>query len=159
MRHVSVRSLVVVAAIVAATFAGAATRVAAQTVETLPYDHIHLNVPDPAAAYAWYMKNIGGEDQPESANRIMYGTTRFMFLNSKDGQPSMGSAVDHIGFSFPNLEAKIKELEANGKTFQIFVYDGANHAFNNDTSAARYDKKAADLAWSRTVEFLKKNLA
>ena len=52
-----------------------------------------------------------------------------------------------------------KALEANGKTFQIFVYDGANHAFNNDTSAARYDKKAADLAWSRTVEFLKQNLA
>ncbi|MET3853597.1 dienelactone hydrolase family protein [Rhizobium sp. OAE497] len=52
-----------------------------------------------------------------------------------------------------------KALEANGKNFQIFVYDGVNHAFNNDTSSARYDKKAADLAWSRTVEFLKKNLA
>lgn len=49
-------------------------------------------------------------------------------------------------------------LEKNGKTFEIFVYDGVNHAFNNDTSAARYDKVAADLAWSRTVEFLKKNL-
>jgi len=50
-------------------------------------------------------------------------------------------------------------LEKNGKTFEIFVYDGANHAFNNDTSAARYDKAAADLAWSRTVDFFKKNLA
>ncbi|MGK6314016.1 dienelactone hydrolase family protein [Neorhizobium sp. DT-125] len=50
-------------------------------------------------------------------------------------------------------------LEQNGKTFEIFVYDGANHAFNNDTSAARYDKAAADLAWSRTVDFFKKNLA
>lgn len=57
------------------------------------------------------------------------------------------------------IDAYRKALEANGKTFQIFVYDGANHAFNNDTSAARYDKKAADLAWSRTVEFLKQNLA
>ena len=57
------------------------------------------------------------------------------------------------------IDAYKKALEANGKTFQIFVYDGANHAFNNDTSAARYDKKAADLAWSRTVEFLKQNLA
>ena len=52
-----------------------------------------------------------------------------------------------------------KALEANGKTFEIFVYDGVNHAFNNDTSSARYDKAAADLAWSRTIEFLKKNLA
>ena len=38
------------------------------------------------------------------------------------------------------------------------VYEGAQHAFNNDTSAARYDKEAADLAWSRTVAFLKDKL-
>ncbi|MDL2407545.1 dienelactone hydrolase family protein [Rhizobium calliandrae] len=57
------------------------------------------------------------------------------------------------------IDAYRKELQAGGKTFEIFVYDGANHAFNNDTSAARYDKKAADLAWGRTVDFLKKHLA
>lgn len=57
------------------------------------------------------------------------------------------------------IDAYRKALEANGKTFEIFVYDGVNHAFNNDTSAARYDKNAADLAWSRTVAFLKKTLA
>ncbi len=49
-------------------------------------------------------------------------------------------------------------LEKNGKTFEIFIYEGANHAFNNDTSSARYDKAAADLAWGRTVEFFKKHL-
>ena len=52
-----------------------------------------------------------------------------------------------------------KALEANGKTFEIFVYDGVNHAFNNDTSSARYEKAAADLAWSRTVAFFNKTLA
>ncbi len=57
------------------------------------------------------------------------------------------------------IDAYRKALEENEKTFEIFVYEGANHAFNNDTSAARYDKKAADLAWSRTVEFFKKNLS
>lgn len=57
------------------------------------------------------------------------------------------------------IDAYRKELQAGGKTFEIFVYDGVNHAFNNDTSAARYDKKAADLAWGRTVEFLKKYLS
>lgn len=57
------------------------------------------------------------------------------------------------------IEAYRKALEAGGKTFEIHVYEGVNHAFNNDTSAARYDKAAADLAWSRTVDFLKKNLA
>lgn len=56
------------------------------------------------------------------------------------------------------IDAYKAALEKNGKTFEIFVYDGVNHAFNNDTSAARYDKAAADLAWSRTVEFLRKNL-
>ncbi|MDK4704181.1 dienelactone hydrolase family protein [Rhizobium sp. CNPSo 4062] len=57
------------------------------------------------------------------------------------------------------IDAYRKELQAGGKTFEIFVYDGVNHAFNNDTSAARYDKKAADLAWGRTVDFLRKYLS
>ncbi|WLR93350.1 dienelactone hydrolase family protein [Shinella zoogloeoides] len=57
------------------------------------------------------------------------------------------------------IEAYRKALEANGKSVEIHIYDGVNHAFNNDTSAARYDKAAADLAWQRTVAFLKKNLA
>ncbi len=50
-------------------------------------------------------------------------------------------------------------LKANGKSYELYVYEGANHAFNNDTNATRYNKDAADLAWSRTVAFLKKNVA
>lgn len=57
------------------------------------------------------------------------------------------------------IDAYRKALEANGKQFEIFVYDGVNHAFNNDTSSARYDKKAADLAWGRTVDFFRKTLS
>ncbi|WP_374311832.1 dienelactone hydrolase family protein [Dongia sp.] len=49
-------------------------------------------------------------------------------------------------------------LKAAGKTYELNVYDGVNHAFNNDTNAARYDKAAADLAWSRSVAFLHKTL-
>lgn len=56
------------------------------------------------------------------------------------------------------IDAYKAALDANGKTYELHMYEGVNHAFNNDTSAARYDKAAADLAWSRTVEFLKKNL-
>jgi len=55
----------------------------------------------------------------------------------------------------PAYEAALK---ANGKSYEIYVYDGANHAFNNDTNPARYDKAAADLAWTRTLDFLKRNL-
>ena len=53
----------------------------------------------------------------------------------------------------------VAALKANHKTYEIFIYEGANHAFNNDTNAARYDQAAAELAWGRTVEFLKRYLA
>ena len=57
------------------------------------------------------------------------------------------------------IDAYKKALTADGKDFQIYVYDGVNHAFNNDTSSARYNKQAADLAWGRTIAFLKEKLA
>lgn len=46
-------------------------------------------------------------------------------------------------------------LRQAGVRFEAFTYEGANHAFNNDTSAERYDEQAAALAWERTVRFLK----
>ncbi len=48
-------------------------------------------------------------------------------------------------------------LKANHKRYELYVYPGVNHAFNNDTGN-RYDKQAAGLAWSRTLAFLKANL-
>jgi carboxymethylenebutenolidase len=56
--------------------------------------------------------------------------------------------------SFPWVEA----LRADRKTVKFFLYDGVNHAFNNDTSAERYNKPAADLAWKRTLAFFKQHL-
>ena len=56
--------------------------------------------------------------------------------------------------SFPWVEA----LRAAGKPVKFYLYEGVNHAFNNDTSAERYDKAAADLAWKRTLDFFRKNL-
>jgi carboxymethylenebutenolidase len=49
-------------------------------------------------------------------------------------------------------------LDANGKDYTMHVYDGVNHAFNNDTSEARYDRDAAELAWGRTIAFFKEKL-
>ena len=48
-------------------------------------------------------------------------------------------------------------LIANKVDYQHFVYAGAQHGFNNDTTP-RYDEAAAKLAWSRTVEFFRKHL-
>lgn len=45
-----------------------------------------------------------------------------------------------------------------GKEVEVYEYPGANHAFNNDTSAERYDKTAATLAWVRTLDFFKRHL-
>ena len=49
----------------------------------------------------------------------------------------------------------VAALKAAGKSVTPYDYPGANHAFNNDTSAERYDKAAADLAWQRTLAFFK----
>ena len=61
-----------------------------------------------------------------------------------------------IGAGVPAYEAALKAAHVD---YQLFIYEGVNHAFNNDTSAARYDKPAADLAWSRTVAFFRETLA
>ncbi|KKN63454.1 hypothetical protein LCGC14_0501740 [marine sediment metagenome] len=56
------------------------------------------------------------------------------------------------------IDAYKAALEAAGVEHEIVVHEGVNHAFNNDTSAARYDKAAADSAWEQTVAFLKERL-
>jgi catechol 2,3-dioxygenase-like lactoylglutathione lyase family enzyme len=77
-------------------------------------DHIHLNVPDQAKAVEWYQKNLGGQPMTEAPDRLMLGDTRLIFLRNANGQPSNGSALDHLGFSFADVDAKMKELEAAG---------------------------------------------
>ena len=61
-----------------------------------------------------------------------------------------------INAGIPAFEAALKE---HGKTYTLYMYEGANHAFNNDTSAERYNEAAAKLAWQRTVDFFKETLA
>ena len=56
------------------------------------------------------------------------------------------------------IEAYEKALKANKKRYTLYMYPGAQHAFNNDTGKARYDKAAADLAWGRTLAFFKETL-
>ncbi len=48
--------------------------------------------------------------------------------------------------------------KAAGKNVQVFIYEGANHAFNNDTNAARFHEASAKQAWDRTMAFFKENL-
>jgi len=68
----------------------------------------------------------------------------------------------HYAGNDPGVNAGIADyeaaLKANNKKYMQHMYDGAQHAFNNDTGAARYNKEAADLAWSRSVAFFKETL-
>jgi carboxymethylenebutenolidase len=60
-----------------------------------------------------------------------------------------------INEGIPAFEDALKKAN---KKYTLHLYDGANHAFNNDTSEARYNKQAAEQAWSRTIAFLKEHL-
>ena len=62
---------------------------------------------------------------------------------------------ERINAGWPAYEAALK---ANNVKYEMFKYPGTQHGFNNDTTP-RYDEKAAKLAWQRTVDFFKKNLA
>ncbi|MEO8547066.1 MAG: dienelactone hydrolase family protein [Sphingomicrobium sp.] len=53
----------------------------------------------------------------------------------------------------------VEALQAAHKDVTAFTYPGVDHAFNNDTSAERYNKPAADLAWTRTLAFFAKHLS
>ena len=87
--------------------------VQAQTA-TLPYDHIHLRVPDQAAGVAWYEKHFGGTRTPERTERLLFGSTRLIFQLGATSTPSEGSSIDHIGFSVADVDAKAREVEADG---------------------------------------------
>jgi carboxymethylenebutenolidase len=66
-----------------------------------------------------------------------------------------GELDTRINAGIPAFEAALKTA---GKTYEAHVYEGAHHAFNNDTSPERYNKAAADLAWSRTVGWFERHL-
>ena len=61
---------------------------------------------------------------------------------------------DRVNAGWPAYEAALK---ANGVRYQMYMYQGANHGFHNDTTP-RYDEAAAKLAWSRTLAFFKEHL-
>lgn len=99
-----------------------------------------VNSPDLTAGVAYYGRQAKAEDVPK---------IKAALLLQYAGQDERINA---------GIKAYEDALKANGKEFTVYIYDGAQHAFNNDTSAARYDKAAADLAWGRTIEFFKTKL-
>jgi carboxymethylenebutenolidase len=56
------------------------------------------------------------------------------------------------------MAAYEEALKTAGTKYELYKYPGVNHAFHNNTSAARYNAEAATLAWKRTTDFLSTHL-
>src|SRR5687767_11961099 len=103
-------------------------------------NRLAVNVPDLKAAVAFYGRQPDAADVPKikAAVQLHYG------------------GLD-VGVN-PGIAAYEEALKANKIKYEIYMYEGANHAFHNDTAPTRYNEAAAKLAWQRTVDFWKKHL-
>jgi len=98
-----------------------------------------VNSPILDAAVSFY-----GE-QPESGYEKINAN---ILMNYAENDPRLTGGL-------PAFEEKMK---ANNKPYELYVYAGTQHAFNQDDRPDRYVKEAAELAWSRSIEFFGKNL-
>lgn len=107
------------------------------------YGHIHLTATDPEAAANWYAKHFGGTptgfagDTSEGVkiDRAMFGDIGVLFFKKKAGfEGSVGTAVDHIGFSMPDIAGKFKELVDDGAKAlgKVRNFGGMDLAFVED---------------------------
>jgi carboxymethylenebutenolidase len=67
-----------------------------------------------------------------------------------------GGLDERINEGIPAYE---EALKAAGVKYHLYVYEGAQHAFHNDTAPTRYNEAAAKLAWSRTIELFMKTIS
>lgn len=67
-----------------------------------------------------------------------------------------GGMDERINAGIPAYEEALKKAKV---PYQLYVYEGAQHAFHNDTAGPRYNEAAAKLAWERTLSLFKEKLA
>ncbi len=96
-----------------------------------------VNDPKLNAAVAYYGVQVKAEDVPKIKASVML---------------HYGGLDERINAGIPAHEAALKQ---NKVDYQLFIYEGVNHAFNNDTSPTRYNEAAAKLAWQRTIDLFK----
>ncbi|MDG5492494.1 dienelactone hydrolase family protein [Psychroserpens sp. SPM9] len=99
-----------------------------------------VRLPDLGAAVPYYGRQPADEDAKKIKAPLLL---------------QYGELDTRVNEGWPAFEAILK---ANKIEYQAYIYPGVNHGFHNNTTP-RYDKKAAELSWKRTLEFFKKHLA
>ena len=87
-----------------------------------PYDHIHLAATSAQEAVNWYVKHFGGEaarflrssDTSLPIDRVMYGDIAVIFFERDPGEGSVGSGVDHFGFSMTDVAGVVASVVEDG---------------------------------------------
>ena len=103
-------------------------------------NQVAVNSPELKAAVPFY----GRQPEPEDVPKIK--ASLLLHYAGNDSRINQG---------IPTFEAALKKSSID---YKLYMYDGVNHAFHNDTNASRYNKEAAQLAWKRTIEFLNEKL-
>lgn len=104
-------------------------------------NNLAVNVPDLKAAVAFYGRQPALEDVPKIKAAI---------------QLHYAELDEGVNKGITAYEDALKNAKVN---YELYKYEGANHAFHNDTAPTRYNEAAAKLAWQRTIDFFKKYLA
>ncbi len=103
-------------------------------------NQVAVNAPDLNAAVPYYGRQPVAEDV------------------EKIKAPIMAHYAGNDAGINAGITAFEEALKKYNKEYQIFMYEGAGHAFNNDSNPERYNEQAAKLAWGRTIGFFKEKL-
>jgi carboxymethylenebutenolidase len=104
-------------------------------------NQLAVNDADLDAAVAFYGRQAAAEDAKKIKARL---------------QLHYGSLDERVNQGIPDYEKALKDA---GVKYELFMYEGAQHAFHNDTAPTRYNEAAAKLAWERTIKLFKEVLA
>lgn len=103
-------------------------------------NQLAVHVPDLKAAVAFYGRQPDAADVPKIKAAV---------------QLHYGGLDERINAGIPAYEEALKKA---GVKYELYVYEGAQHAFNNDTAPTRYNEAAAKLAWERTLKLFSEKL-
>lgn len=103
-------------------------------------NQLAVHVPELRAAVSFYGRQAEVADVPKIKASLM------LHYAAND---------ERINAGIPAYEKVLKEA---GKKYELFIYEGTQHAFHNDTAPTRYNEQAAKLAWNRTIEFFESQL-